>query len=51
MFDGMPMVLIVNAGLNDLADREKYSWRLSIILEVEHLAEHGMPAPDEREDN
>lgn len=45
--DGMPEVIVVNDALLSFQHAELFSWHLRIRLEVQDIAENGMPSPAE----
>ena len=45
--DGMPEVIVVNDTLLSFQHTELFSWHLRVRLEVQDIAENGMPSPVE----
>ena len=44
---GLPVVLLVNSALVDFTSKEDFPWHLSIIIDIQELAEKGMPTQPE----
>ncbi|WP_242929360.1 DUF695 domain-containing protein [Pontibacter vulgaris] len=47
--EDLPGVAVINSALRDFEPKQVFSWHLSIMLELEDLAENGMPSPQEQE--
>ena len=47
--EGLPVVLVVNSTLVHFEPKDKFPWHLSIIIDVQDLAERGMPTSKESE--
>lgn len=45
--DGMPEVIVVNDALLSFQHTELFSWHLRVRLEIQDIAENGMPSPAE----
>ena len=47
--DDMPGVAVINEKLANFEPKIVFAWHLSVMLQLEELALHGMPTPAERE--
>ncbi|HHF3180601.1 TPA: DUF695 domain-containing protein [Vibrio alginolyticus] len=46
--DDLPCVGMLNSGLIGFEHLEIFGWHLSVIIDFDDLAEHGMPSEDEQ---
>ena len=47
--DDLPCIAMVNSGLMDFEHGEIFRWHLSLIIDLEGIADNGMPSQEERD--